>query len=626
MRAGRFQSTGGPAIATDGETWKVHCPECGTDVPVEDGVSAVPCPRCDTVFRPGGLPTAAPATPASAAPYDPSDSLVGTTLGGWRLEHLVGRGGMGRVYRAKDAKDRVAALKVLPQELAEDPSFVRRFHREAKVMASLSHPHVVEVLGQGEDDGRLWFAMEFVRGETLRRRIEQGPLPPKEAARIAGEVASALSYAHGRGIVHRDLKPENVLLDEEGRVHLTDFGLLRLVRDEAMHEASTHLTRTDVILGTYEYMAPEQRRGAKDVDARADVFALGVILYEMLTGSLPLGRFTPASQVRTGVPAELDAVVNRALAPEPAARHASAAEFRDAVLAAAQAEAGSSWGKKLPAPLPEATSQDLADARGIVRHVDILSGLDKLLGLLLLLGCFGIVTLGTGVSTRLASLGGLPLLIGAIFFLRQGGRIAEMRPGARESQVTASIVLLFFPPVLTAMGIYGLLVMTGDRARRAFALGRDALAPSSGGPAPKPKPTPKPKPAPLPGPTVLHRVMLLAAVLWTLWMGLIVLDVNVMTPSHDARALLDVRQWTVFGLVTSGLLLVHAWWVRHRRRAVGISFTTMVFFLCSLGLLDRAIDEHPRPESHRGRGRRAARAEPAHDIPSVPPFRLEFRR
>ena len=184
--------------------------------------------------------------PHDDGPRDPNDPLVGTKMGRWTLTRLIGRGGMGRVYEARGGlMNRRVALKVLSEDLAEDASFVKRFHREAKLLGSLTHPHIVDVIDRGLTNERLWFAMEFVRGESLRRLMDRGPVAADQAARIAGEIAGALSYAHQRGIVHRDLKPENVLLDEQGTVHLVDFGLSRLV-DVAPDLASTRLTRTDV--------------------------------------------------------------------------------------------------------------------------------------------------------------------------------------------------------------------------------------------------------------------------------------------------------------------------------------------------------------------------------------------
>jgi predicted Ser/Thr protein kinase len=490
---------------------------------------------------------------------------------------------MGRVYEAREASSgRRVALKVLPEDLAADPSFVRRFHREAKVLAALSHPHVVEVLEQGEDGGRLWFAMEYVRGENLRRRVEGGPLPPTEAVRIAAEVATALAYAHGQGVVHRDLKPENVLLDEDGRVRLVDFGLSRLRAPEAP-EATTRLTRTDVILGTYEYMAPEQRRGERDLDGRADLFALGVILYEMLTGTLPLGRFAPASEAAPGVPRAVDAVVNRALAPDRKDRHASAEDFRLALLEAARSS---------DAPLPSTPpAPHDEDARRVLRHVEILSALDRVLGILLLLSVFGAASLfKVTLGGWLFRVSGLVLIVGSVVFFKLGRRLGEMAPRSRENQVMASIVLLFLPPLGTAMGIYGLLVLTTDRARRAFGLGRRAFLPPR---VVVERPVVSIPPAPRrERPGFLLHLHLLAACGWLLWVALIWLDVRVQTPSTGedaARALITARTLSAVGLAFSLVVLAWAFGHRRARRGVGMALAATFLLACATAWTHAAV-------------------------------------
>jgi hypothetical protein len=407
---------------------------------------------------------------------------------------------MGTVYEADDAARGRVAVKVLPPVLAGDSAFVSRFRREATLLASLSHPHLVEVFDQGEEEGRFWFAMEYVPGESLRRRLERGLLPWRDAVRVAKEVLLGLGYAHGRGVAHRDLKPENVLLAEDGRARLVDFGLSRIVRGESA-EDTARLTRTNVILGTYEYMAPEQRLGAPDVDERADFYALGVILYELLTGALPLGRFPAPSESRPGTPRSLDAIVHRALAPSPKDRFPSAAAFREALEDAERAAGDASLPVPVEAapraaaiPLPD---RRMAEARSVLRHVEILASLDRALGvicLLLMAGLWGF----RGRMFPFSSVSTVVLLVGGILLLKQGRRLADMVSGAREAQVTASVLLLFFVPFGTPVGVYGLIVMTSQRARDAFAIGRARLL------AP-PLPPPPPPPPP-PAPVVHHAV------------------------------------------------------------------------------------------------------------------------
>jgi hypothetical protein len=470
------------------EALTFHCPRCGESVSATSDAATVSCPRCETPFSPWGTPTIAPRERVEEAPPS-GDPLLGTTVGGRRLLRVLGRGGMGAVYEAEDRSRGRVAVKVLPETLASDGAFVSRFRREASTLAALSHPHLVEVFERGEDDGRFWFAMELVPGESLRRRLERGPLPWGEAVRVTQEVLLGLGYAHGRGVAHRDLKPENVLLATDGRARLVDFGLSRIVRGESA-EDTARLTRTNVILGTYEYMAPEQRLGHADVDERADLYALGVILYECLTGALPLGRFPAASEARPGTPSSLDAVVHRALAPRPADRFPSAAAFREALEeAAAQAATTPPPARPVPsvgAIVPAAASgldPRVEDARGFLRQVEILSSLDRAMGFVLLLlaaGLWGVASRQLRpVASWFAIFGSLTtavFVVSGFLLLKQARRLAALEKGAREAQVTASVFLLFLaPPFGTAVGIYGLVVMTTQAARDAFALGRARL-------------------------------------------------------------------------------------------------------------------------------------------------------
>ncbi len=507
----------------------VHCPDCGAAVPTTADATAVACPACRTAFSPWGLPTAArppvssvggapsPAPDGFAAPA--SDDLTGTVLDGRRLVRVIGRGGMGTVYEAEDRARGRVAVKVLPLALSGDRAFVERFRREAKVLASLSHPHLVEVLDRGEDHGRCFFVMEYVRGEGLRRLMERGPMPWRDALRVAREVLTGLGYAHGRGVVHRDLKPENVLLDDAGRARLVDFGLSRIVRGEAA-EAVSRLTRTDVILGTYEYMAPEQRIGSPSVDDRADLYAVGVILYEMLTGQLPLGRFPPASELRPGTPEALDEVIHRALATAPTGRYPSAVAFREAIERAERLASSPTAPRPAPAaaaaPLPGAGAAGpaalpdevrVAQARRVLKHVDVLAAADRVIGVLMLLFFFGGVTLSRGDFVGgspwflpwflpIAGTSSVVYLIAGFLFLKQGRRLSRLEPGSREGQVTASLFqLILFPPLGTALGLYGLVAMTRHPAHEAFALGRARLL----GPVP-PSPWTRPAPSASPAP------------------------------------------------------------------------------------------------------------------------------
>lgn len=243
---------------------------------------------------------------------------------GYELLEVLGRGGMGEVWKAhQKSLGRLVAVKVLPSRLAKDAEFVVRFEKEATALASLNHPNIVQIIDRGVVSEHYFFAMEFVEGKSLRALMTEGITHPDQALRMILQVLTAMDYAHRKNIVHRDLKPENILLGEGGHIKIADFGLVG-IRGEKPH---VQLTATSVAMGTVNYMAPEQRRDAKNVDARADIFSVGVILYELLTGELPLGRFRMPSEKMRGVDVRLDAILHRALETEVQDRYASAQEM-----------------------------------------------------------------------------------------------------------------------------------------------------------------------------------------------------------------------------------------------------------------------------------------------------------
>ncbi|MGQ0612621.1 MAG: protein kinase domain-containing protein [Planctomycetaceae bacterium] len=290
----------------------VTCPACGRRSPAAEGSREVACP-CGRRFDPSRKPTVA-------------DPFLGHTLGGYRIEELLGAGGMGTVYRATQLSlGRAVALKVLPADVADDPQFLARFHREAEVLASLAHPSIVQVFDRGEAQGRFYFVMELVAGESLRTLLRRGRVGWRDACRILVAVLDALDYAHARGIIHRDVKPENVLLTPEGAVKVADFGLSRVLGED---ERESRLTRTHLVLGTYEYMAPELREGSQEAGPASDLYAAAVLLYELVTGELPIGRFAMPSRRVAGCDARLDAILERGLAKDPADRPAGAAAMR----------------------------------------------------------------------------------------------------------------------------------------------------------------------------------------------------------------------------------------------------------------------------------------------------------
>lgn len=239
------------------------------------------------------------------------------------LYECLGRGGMGRVYRARQLRlDRFVAVKLMSSELCEDPEFRQRFEREARALARLDHAGIVRVHDFGEVEGTFYLIMEYVEGTNLRELIRSG-VESQTAVRLIAQLCDALAYAHDRGVVHRDIKPENVLITLDGTVKVADFGLAKLQKVEAR-------TRTHRIVGTPQYMAPEQLRDPKSVDHRADVFAIGVVFYEMLTGQLPVGRFPSPSEIGACDP-HLDSVVLRALESDREHRFQAASELRIAL-------------------------------------------------------------------------------------------------------------------------------------------------------------------------------------------------------------------------------------------------------------------------------------------------------
>jgi serine/threonine protein kinase len=271
--------------------------------------------------------------PAAAMPA-PEPEMLAKAFPQFEILEPLGAGGMGRVYKVRQSHlDRLAALKILPPELASDPAWVERFHREARALARLNHPHIVQVFDFGEApslDGKAplpYLCMEFVDGVNLRQAMQAGTLTAREALAIVPKLCDALQYAHEQGVLHRDLKPENILMDDEGRVKIADFGLAKFVHGEKGGQPSFTLTQTGMNMGTAAYMAPEQIEHPQDVDHRADIYSLGVVFYEMLTGGLPLGRF-PAPSESSGVDARLDAVVFRTLEKQREKRYQSAGDVK----------------------------------------------------------------------------------------------------------------------------------------------------------------------------------------------------------------------------------------------------------------------------------------------------------
>ncbi|HYF35908.1 MAG TPA: serine/threonine-protein kinase, partial [Prosthecobacter sp.] len=257
------------------------CPKCGTAIPADAPQGL--CPRClgamhlagDTLGDDEAEPIQPPLTPEELAPHFPQLEILA----------CLGRGGMGVVYKARQRSlNRLVALKLLAPERVNDAEFAERFAREAQALAQLDHPHIVTVYDFGRTGEFFFLLMEFVDGVNLRQALHAGRFTPEQALSIVPPVCEALQFAHEHGIVHRDIKPENLLLDKTGRVKIADFGIAKMMA------ADTGARGERQVVGTPEYMAPEQQSAPASADHRADVYSLGVVLYEMLTGELPGGN------------------------------------------------------------------------------------------------------------------------------------------------------------------------------------------------------------------------------------------------------------------------------------------------------------------------------------------------
>jgi serine/threonine protein kinase len=298
------------------------CPQCGASLPT--GALEGFCPAC--LLKQGAA--AETAMPPGIASFQPPSVLeMARMFPQLEILGFIGKGGMGAVYKARQpALDRLVALKILPPQVASGPGFAERFNREARALARLSHPNIIGVHEFGQVQGLPFFIMEFVDGLNLRQLERAGRLSSREALHIVPQICDALQFAHDEGIVHRDIKPENILLDKKGRVKIADFGIAKIMGSEA----EMGITETREAIGTPQYMAPEQAERPETVDHRADIFSLGVVFYEMLTGELPLGKFAPPSRT-VEVDVRLDAVVLRALEKEPDRRYQYASQVRTAV-------------------------------------------------------------------------------------------------------------------------------------------------------------------------------------------------------------------------------------------------------------------------------------------------------
>jgi serine/threonine protein kinase len=290
---------------------------------------------------------------------------VGQTIGPYQIISPLGQGGMAAVYKAYHARlDRHVAIKVLHKAFLAEEGFLTRFEREAQIVAKLEHPHIVPVYDFNEHDGQPYLVMKFIEGQTLKRVLSDGPLLLERVIGLMSNIASALTYAHEQGVLHRDIKPSNIILDNNGVPYLTDFGLARIVK------AGPSTMSADVILGTPQYISPEQAAGLPELTPATDVYSLGVILYEMVVGRVPFNADTPyavvhdhiytdlprPSQMNPVIPPAVEDVLVKALAKKPADRYATPNEMLQAFRQAVETSGLTS----LPADRNKTAEQSLA--------------------------------------------------------------------------------------------------------------------------------------------------------------------------------------------------------------------------------------------------------------------------
>ncbi len=314
------------------------CSLCGHPVRVAGlGTGArIPCPACSCVIEvvgggsgrvfgnfaeghtlaaPSDTPGSGPGSPTRphpAAAKPPGSERGESPIPGYVVIEELGRGGMAVVFKAQQTSlDRIVALKIMAPRLAKDPGFVQRFEREAKALAALNHPNITSIYDRGQAGDKIFFVMEFVEGPSLRDIMKNagGRLPQERVLSLMIQVAEALGYVHDRGTIHRDVKPENVLVAAGDKVKVTDFGLAAMTQANL----NVNLTGDGMMMGTLNYMPPEQRSDAKSVDHRADIYSFGVMLYELLTGSVPLGKWDAATALVPELDARFDEVISMCL-------------------------------------------------------------------------------------------------------------------------------------------------------------------------------------------------------------------------------------------------------------------------------------------------------------------------
>lgn len=462
------------------QTTKRVCKQCAVTLP-PDAPQGI-CPAC---LMKVGLGSQVTATSPSAQPRTPAPSIEEIAKAFPQLEiiELLGQGGMGMVYKARQPQlDRFVALKILAPDLSRDPAFAERFTREARALARLNHPNIVSVFDFGQSGSFCYLIMEYVDGLSLWQ-MEQARkrLAPEEALAIVPKICDALQYAHDAGIVHRDIKPANILIDTKGRVKIADFGLAKLI---GQNVAGLTLTQSQSTMGTPQYMAPEQVEKPLTVDHRADIYSLGVVFYEMLTGELPLGRFSPPS-ARAQLDVRLDEVVLKSLEKEPERRYQQVSQVKLQVETIVGSPSGATrspapGSTQPPSPQLSIDAQDYATARDKVQGpaigLMVIGSLSLLLVpvLAVFVGAITLRDLHRGPTPLIfllfmVLLGGLTLVFG-LTTLIAGVKMRKLQ--AYPLALAGSITTLLAPGLHllgVPLGIWSLVVLNNPTVRKAFA-------------------------------------------------------------------------------------------------------------------------------------------------------------
>src|ERR1017187_915499 len=418
------------------------CPSCHKPLPPDVPLGL--CPEClmKAGLNTGTEPGVEGAQGSGFVPPPVAD--IAKLFPQLEVLEFIGKGGMGAVYKARQPNlDRLVALKILPPTAAGDPGFAERFNREARALARLNHPNIVAVHDFGQAGTLHYLVMEFVDGGNLRQIEQAGRLTPEQALAIVPQICEALQFAHNEGIVHRDIKPENILLDKKGRVKITDFGIAKFF---GLTAEQAPLTGARDVVGTPHYMAPEQIEKPRTVDHRADIYSLGVVFYEMLTGELPLGKFAPPSR-KVQVDVRLDEVVLHALEKEPELRYQQASQVKTAVETIAKSEGRGPKSEELrSAPDAEALEREIL-ARDYA--LDIGSCLRRGWAL---------------VQSDFWPLVGITALVLALF--SAASSLGEVSHSASNTQVSTSVLgVLLCGPLMGGLYLHFLKKIRGERVR-----------------------------------------------------------------------------------------------------------------------------------------------------------------